>query len=168
MNWITKILAHEVWDVTIPDINRNWTGIIFHHTVHISDDDQGEYIEDLHLNGKREGYPAFRHGMGYHNLVNRSGNIEVGKRWLRQLYGAHCRTDKKSYNHDYIGVCLAGNLEVQETTKEQVDSLLKLLKALKYTTGRPHHFFKNTLCPGKNFPYEDVNKCLNEMKLRRK
>lgn len=162
MNWITKILAHEAWDVIIPEADRKWLGTTLHHTAYISDDDQGKYLEDLHLNGKREGYPPFKHGMGYHFVVNRGGSIQIGKRWRMQLHGAHTI----GYNQDYIGISLAGNLERQKPTGRQVINLLMLLEALKYSIAAPHSLFKNTLCPGKNFPLDDVFDCLNNMKIK--
>ena len=166
MSKIIKILAHEVWDVIVPDVDRKWTGLIFHHTAHDAQDDQGGYIDWLHKNGKREGYPVFKYGMGYHFTVNKSGSIEIGERWLLQLHGAHCRTNKQSWNFDYIGIALAGNLQHQRPTGRQIISLLSLIRNLKYHIGVIHSLLVPTKCPGRYFPINDVYDCLNFMKLR--
>jgi len=164
MSKIIKIQPFEVWDIVMNEAYRKWLGIIFHHTVAIMQEDQGEYIEDMHRGGKREGYPPFRYGMGYHFLVNKSGGIETGERWTKQLHGAHCI----GYNQDYIGIAVAGNLEHQRPTGRQLIALLELLKTLKFGIGMPHSLLVPTKCPGKYFPYDDVYEFLNYMKLKQK
>jgi hypothetical protein len=163
MGNIIKILSHEIRDVILPDKEREWTGIIFHHTaITTMQEDQGEYIEDLHLNGKREGYPPFKNGMGYHFLINGSGSIQIGIRWPRQIPGAHCI----GYNRKYIGVACAGDFEHQTVTGRQLTSLLSLIRNLKYSTGTIHSLLAPTKCPGRYFPIKDVHACLNFMKLK--
>jgi len=165
---IIKIQPFEAWNIIVGDVNRKWQGVIFHHTAHSAQEDQGGYIDWLHKNGKRQDYPAFRNGMGYHFLVNKSGSVEVGIRWPRQIHGAHCRTDKQSWNFDYIGIALAGNLEHQRVTGRQLTALLSLLRNLNYGIGMPHSLLVPTLCPGRYFPYDDVYECINYMKLKEK
>lgn len=159
MKKIVKILPHEVWDV-IELQPRAWKGLIFHHSAIEGAADQGELVDNLHREGRRSGYPPFKNGMGYHLIFNPSGTIEVGERWLRQLHGAHCRTAEESWNHDYLGLCFAGNLDVQKPTEAQVKNFLETLKYLGYSFGAPHYLFKPTACPGKYFPLDEAFRTL--------
>ena len=164
MNKIFKILPAEAWDIITSPYKTNWKGVIFHHTAYSNDEDQGDFVEDLHGGGKRTGYPAFKHGMGYHFLINRSGSIQIGKRWPSQLQGAHCIGKNKTY----IGACLAGNFMYDEPTEDQIDSTVKLLFYLGEKATYIHSRFSDTLCPGKNFPFMRINEMYLNLRMENK
>ena len=75
----------------------------------------------------------------------------------------------KGYNKKSIGVCLEGNFEEEYLTDEQIEALKKLsiYICLKYNIKDilPHKELGNTLCPGKNFPLEEIkNDIIKELK----
>ncbi len=156
-NNVMAILAHEVDDIVVSEMRRKWKGIVFHHSAYTGEKDQGTIINRWH---KDKGWK----GIGYHFVVNRSGVIEATFRWWRQLSGAHC----KGYNSDYVGICLAGNFEMQFPTQNQVGNFKRLLSALGLVIGIPHFLLHNTLCPGKNFPYNEAYEILNYSKIKRR
>ena len=134
---------------------RDWKFITIHHTVHdVSDSSKhwGKEIDNDHRSGKRRGYPKFRNGMGYHILINPDGVIEVGDRYIKQIYGAHNRTAKKSYNRISLGIAFVGNFSTpgnwptvaQRSSYDFIKSSFPQLKAY------PHNAFKATECPGNN------------------
>lgn len=149
MSKIFKILPGEVWDIITSPYKTDWKGIIFHHTAFYSRTAQGEFIEHMHGEGGRVGYPAFRYGMGYHFLVNWDGTIEVGQRWPRQIHGAHCLGKNKTH----IGMAFAGNLMLNELSDKQINSAVNLLFYIGRMVTDVHSSFSDTLCPGKNFPF---------------
>lgn len=71
-------------------------------------------------------------GCGYHYIIKRDGNVEKGRE--DGVAGAHC----KGYNHDSIGVALAGgkgddNTPEANFTASQWKSLEDLCTNLKWT-----------------------------------
>lgn len=93
-------------------------------------------------------------GIGYHYFISKDGIIYEGR--PENAEGAH--TIGK--NRSSIGICVEGNLEEEEITTEQVKALedLAVYICLKYDIKEiaGHRDFSNTLCPGKNFPLEDI------------
>ena len=67
-------------------------------------------------------------GIGYNWFIEKDGRIVKGRDETK--VGAHT----KGYNDKSIGVCLAGNFDLTTPTKEQTESLKKLLneKILQY------------------------------------
>ncbi len=145
---------------------------------------QWRYIV-LHHSGTREGSAArfdiFHHevrkwenGLGYHFVIGNGtdsgdGEIEVGKRWMKQLPGAHA--GKSLYNLQGIGICLVGDFEGEgKPTRRQIKSLIKILHYLSEKYDIPtssillHKEVRVTACPGKNFPYGKVMKKLAHLK----
>lgn len=158
MGKILTVMACALPEIVAVPVRADWKGVIFHHSATPKEENQGDYLEWLHLTGHREGYPAFKNGMGYHILINRTGHIQIGKRWIGQMYGAHC----VGFNHDHIGVCLAGNLMVQEPTEPQLKSLESVFRILRIPDWQPHRSFKATLCPGTNAPYLLIKQLMEE------
>ena len=165
MGKIIKILPSEAWDIITSPYKTDWRGVIFHHTAYQSSGDQGEFIERAHLTGERgDGHPPFRYGMGYHFLVNRSGNIQVGQRWPRQIHGAHCL----GKNRTHIGMSFAGHLMVEKPTAAQIKSAVQLLFYLGHRLWHLHLEFSNTLCPGNNFNLMELKDALLVMRVENK
>jgi len=79
--------------------------------------------------------------LGYHFVINNGhggadGKIEVGSRWTKQKWGAHCGgTPNNEYNDYGIGICLVGNFQTRLPSGVQMASLRKLVRFL---VGRYH------------------------------
>jgi hypothetical protein len=147
---IKQIKPEEINAVIESDKPFCYDMIILHHTAEIVDANHdglyGEEIDRMQRAGEREGYPKFVNGMGYHFLINPGGQIEIGDRWIHQIYGAHCV--EKGMNHHAVGICMVGNFDKTLPTKEQLESLGQLLCFLKPAPVMPHRAYKNTDCPG--------------------
>ena len=120
--------------------------IILHHMAGF-----GTYkdIHSLHLSN---GYV----GAGYHFFVSKDGKIYS----LRPIdkVGAHT----KGVNITSVGVCFEGNFEKGKMSDLQINAGKELIKYLKdlYVNAKvkKHSDFNPTLCPGKNFPFDEIKK----------
>ncbi len=100
--------------------------------------------------------------LGYHFVIgNGSGSgdgaIEIGTRWYKQKWGAHCgHTPNNEYNEFGIGICLVGNFNRQMPSQAQLDSLRRLTVYLAHKFQIPPQRIighrqapgANTECPG--------------------
>lgn len=100
--------------------------IVIHHTAvsREKNDFQFEAVRDYH---KRKGWGE----IGYHYFIEPDGTIKRGREDDQQ--GAHVKED--NINTRSIGVCLAGNFDKEEPTKEQTESLRDLIFALRRMYG---------------------------------
>lgn len=120
---------------------------ILHHTADASGGDQIARVNEYH---------RIRFGMlsrlgyyvGYHYLIERTG--EVIKTREHDEEGAHTR----GKNTESIGICLAGNFDLERPTEAQMNALDKLLGSLairysvsEYTLAH-HSDYADTHCPG--------------------
>lgn len=130
--------------------------IIIHHSAFFQTTDLQtacKHIEQAHLN---RGYSA----IGYHFLIGKDGDIAYGR--PINYMGAHC----KGFNNYSIGICLIGDFENESPTNEQYQSIARLILHLKRYFISPkaeifgHSDFNATLCPGKNFSFDKLNKYL--------
>lgn len=119
--------------------------LIFHHSAIKAI--TVEKIDELH---KAKGWQ----GIGYHYFISKDGTIYEGR--PEGAEGAH--TIGK--NSESIGICVEGNLEEEEITLNQIVSIenLSLYLCLEYDINDilQHKDFANTLCPGKNFPIDEI------------
>lgn len=139
----------------------------------------------LHHSGTRRGnariYDAdhrrrgMENGLAYHFIIGNGvdsddGQIEVGRRWLRQIKGGHLRPslrEKEGVTHAgeemnelSIGICFVGNFNTERPTKKQLAAALELISYLRDHCGRPaSRIFthtemhpQHTECPGRLFP----------------
>ena len=135
------------------DLNQvDFIGI--HHTS-VEHNQDVETIHNFHFN--TNGWLA----IGYHFYIMQGGEIYEGRPLNKR--GAHIRGE----NHRSIGVCVAGNFDVQDIIKdfpEQYQSLVKLLRWLKseypHANIKPHTHFSGKTCPGSNFP---MDKLINDV-----
>lgn len=135
-----------------------WRYIVIHHTA--TDQGDATYIDRLH---QRRGWS---NGLGYHFLIDngtlghRVGEVEVGKRWFRQMDGAHA--NKSNMNHIGIGIALVGNFSEASVSEEQLRSLAQLVRTLMRQYHIParnilgHRMVPGaaTECPGTRFPWD--------------
>ncbi|MGD7652371.1 MAG: N-acetylmuramoyl-L-alanine amidase [Verrucomicrobiales bacterium] len=110
---------------------------------------------------------GMKNGLAYHFVIgngrdSRDGQIEIGRRWTKQLHGGH--VSRWEYNNHGIGICLVGNFEKQRPTRKQMDSLKSLIRYLgdDLLGGRydflVHKEINPTLCPGRNFPTREMHR----------
>ncbi len=134
-------------------LRRSTNRVIVHHSA--SSDVSAATIHGWHLN---QGWS----GIGYHFVIRRNGNIERG----RDLSAIGSHSGPKG-NGDSVGVCLTGNFEIDKPTAAQINSLVWLIT--RYLEPRygslqvvGHSDVMATACPGKNFPWADLKRRLEE------
>lgn len=131
--------------------NREVTdGIVVHHTgmvdkdgTEIDRDVTAEEVHEWHLNN---GWA----GIGYHYVIRKDGTIERGR--PEEAVGAHA----EGHNWHTIGIHVSGTFNDHTPTKEQVESLARLVAdicnryelSIAVTCG--HQYLCSTDCPGTN------------------
>jgi N-acetyl-anhydromuramyl-L-alanine amidase AmpD len=127
--------------------------VILHHSA--SPDVPASTIHGWHLGQKWA-------GIGYHFVIRAGGAIERGRpEWA---IGSHSGPDG---NGDSIGVVLTGNFETGKPTAAQIESLVWLLKDYLQPKYGPltvigHKDVMATACPGRNFPWDELRKRLED------
>ncbi|HHT9155361.1 MAG TPA: N-acetylmuramoyl-L-alanine amidase, partial [Candidatus Tripitaka sp. YC43] len=147
-----------------PEATENhWRYIVLHHSA--THEGSAARFDTFHREVR-----GWENGLGYHFVIgngtdSRDGEIEVGKRWKKQLSGAHAGDSR--YNRMGIGICLVGNFEEGDRpTRRQMKSLINIIRYLSQRYDIPrssiilHKDVHDTACPGKNFPYKKVMKSL--------
>lgn len=140
-----------------------WTHLVIHH----SGIEAGN-AKSYDGGHRRRG---MENGLAYHFVIGNGrdsgdGQIEVGSRWNRQLFGGHVRN--AAMNQHGIGICLVGNFEKRAPGARQLASLHALLRHFR-TGGLPggktpqvtvHRWVdrNHTVCPGRRFPYADLTR----------
>ncbi|TYO95129.1 trypsin-like peptidase domain-containing protein [Desulfallas thermosapovorans] len=99
-------------------------------------------------------------GIGYHYIIRADGTAEEGRpHWAE---GAHVL----GKNGVSLGICLTGSFEHHRPTTAQVDSLVRLVKSLQqlYPDANivGHKHLIATACPGRLFPWDVLQKRLQE------
>ena len=142
-----------------------WKYIIVHHSATSVGSAKG--MDTYHREKRR-----MENGLAYHFVIGngrgmKDGEVAVGNRWTRQLQGGHLSSEK--LNEVSIGICLVGNFNETQPTRDQLDSLESLLEELMDRCNVPESAIKthkqiqpgHTECPGKRFNLETVKKRLN-------
>jgi hypothetical protein len=90
--------------------------------------------------------------IGYHYLIEPNGKVEKGRK--DNEVGAQCLA--AGMNTKSLGICLAGNLDNEEPTQQQIFALRDLLQTLVFRYAIPvenvlghKETGAKTLCPGK-------------------
>ncbi|MCK4454516.1 N-acetylmuramoyl-L-alanine amidase [Candidatus Parcubacteria bacterium] len=116
--------------------------IIIHHSA-VSREKNSEQFKAINNYHKRKGWGM----IGYHFLIEPNGRIRVGR--SESQSGAHCI----GRNYDSLGICLTGNFDIEDPTKEQEKSLkillMDLLKGYKGAEIKYHRDFAVKTCPGR-------------------
>jgi N-acetylmuramoyl-L-alanine amidase len=154
-----SLLAHDAaWEPQATE--RPWRWIVIHHSA--TDAGSAAAFDAFHRNGRRWDE------LGYHFVIGNGGGsgdglVEVGSRWPKQKWGAHCRVgDNEEYNYFGIGICLVGNFDKRRPSEAQMQSLARLVAYLAarykidecHTIG--HGSVGDTRCPGRSFPMNDL------------
>mgnify|MGYP001573671679 CR=1 FL=1 len=122
--------------------------IIWHHSADASTVSQTVKINEYH---KSLNFPRSTLGYygGYHYLIEKDGSVFQ----YRQNYeiGAH----DKDENVNSIGICLAGNFNIELPTKAQEIAIADLIEKIKtrynifFGRIEPHRWGDSTDCPGR-------------------
>lgn len=140
---------------------NNWRYIVIHHSA--THEGCAKDFDSYHRNRR-----GWENGLGYHFVIGNGthsgdGEIEVGKRWRRQLNGAHA--GDTYFNRLGIGICLVGNFEEGKgPTSRQFESLVRIIRYLSKRYDIPSSKIiphkevleNHTACPGKNFPHDKL------------
>ena len=131
---------------------RPWRWIVVHHSA--SDVGSAAIFDRCH---RARGWDE----LGYHFVITNGrggadGTVEVGSRWGKQKWGAHCKTPGNDYNDYGIGVCLVGDFSDALPSRAQMASLRRLVMFLtqRYdipasnVIGHRDAPHTNTECPG--------------------
>lgn len=95
-------------------------------------------------------------GIGYHYYIRKNGEVYRGRpEWA---VGAHA----VGHNDRSIGVCCEGNFMVETMSETQLVSVKALLRDITERLGaltlKRHKDVNSTDCPGKNYPWEAVQR----------
>lgn len=119
--------------------------IVYHHTA--DNNMTHQKIDEIH---KGRGWS----GIGYHFYIRKDGMIYRGR--PENSVGAHA----PGVNSRAFGIAVEGNLNSENLTQSQMSSIIELSKYLieKYNIKdlKRHKDVRNTECPGKNFPFEEI------------
>ncbi|HUU23546.1 MAG TPA: peptidoglycan recognition family protein [Phycisphaerae bacterium] len=105
---------------------RQWKWIVLHHSA--SDGGSAELFDQWH---RQRGWDE----LGYHFVITNGhgggdGRVEVGGRWTKQKWGAHCKVPGNAYNDQGIGICLVGDFQDHPPSAAQLASLGRLVEFL--------------------------------------
>lgn len=126
------------------------TFAILHHTADTSSGKQLAKVNEYHKL-RFEMYSSLGYWVGYHIFIEKDGEITKTRAYFEE--GAHT----KGHNKEAIGICLAGNFDLEAPTLAQLNSLTLIhdeLKIYHKTDDFPlkYHFnFSDTHCPGHYF-----------------
>ncbi len=131
---------------------RPWRWIVVHHSA--SESGSAATFDKWH---RARGWDE----LGYHFVIDNGrggpdGLVEVGARWRKQKWGAHCKTPDNRYNDFGIGICLVGDFTKAPPTPAQLASLRTLVAVLSdrfsipsaRVIGHGQAPGVNTACPG--------------------
>ena len=133
--------------------SRQWKWIVIHHSA--TPEGGAARFDKEHRN---QGWDE----LGYHFVIGngsdtRDGQVEVGPRWTRQKHGAHAKTPDNRFNDYGIGVCVVGNFETGQPSRQQMQSLATVVAYLMQRHNIPPERVighddtgRSTACPGHN------------------
>lgn len=162
--FLTKSIRYEI--DRAPVLQHRWRYIV----VHNSGTRQGnaKAFDYYHLHVRK-----MPNGLAYHFVIGNGtstgdGEIEIGNRWKRQINGGHVHSDY--LNNIALGICLVGDFNRDQPSKNQLDSCEELIRYLRQRVGKidrkwaivkPHKEINPprwpTDCPGDRFPYNWIH-----------
>ena len=127
----------------------NIKSIILHHLAYFFA--EPETIHQWHLDN---GWS----GAGYNFYVRKSGEVI-------ELRGFHKGAHTKGYNSQSLGIAFEGDFDKEFMQEKQLQAGIKLIKMIREILGgeipvKGHKDYNNTLCPGKYFSMDEINKRL--------
>jgi len=146
---------------------RNIKYIILHHSGTDVVGDGSALADAIMINHRKKWVASFPdYVCDYHYMIGPTGKIFTGQK--EELPGWHATNYK--VNLESLGVCFLGNFEKMVMSKEQFEAGVSLIKSLVLKYGiKSENVLRHkdvvsdqtglrnsTLCPGKNFPYENI------------
>ena len=144
---------------------RDWEYIVVHHS---GTSGGSAKVFDYYHSHER----GMENGLAYHFVIGNGtdsgdGQIEVGRRWLKQLQGGHLASE--SLNEISIGICLVGDFSHNRLGPRQTAALVELVKYLRRLMPdrrlkfRLHREINTrpTECPGRLFPSAAIHEILD-------
>ena len=154
---------------SVPVERRRWKYIVIHHSG--TKEGNARLFDYYHRRVR-----GMENGLAYHFVIGNGvdsgdGEIEAGPRWMRQIKGGHVK--EEAMNKVALGICLVGNFEEGRPSKNQILSILELIRYLNSRCGMPYpkvyvHREINarpTACPGEKFPIKEIREILKESPL---
>ena len=145
---------------TLKITRGRWQWIVAHHSA-IREGNAAIYDRAHRARG-------MENGLAYHFVIGNGrdsgdGEIEIGRRWVKQLQGGHVHRDE--INQVGIGICLVGNFEQTQPTPKQLLAFRELVDFLRTdVAGKQVRFAGHreidpgrTACPGRNFPLAQMH-----------
>lgn len=136
-----------------PTLRKSTQYIILHHRAGIGD------IDGMHKQHLHQGYA----GIGYHFYIRKDGSVYRGR--PLNTVGAHTT----NYNSASIGICFEGNFESEIMPDKQIKSGQELISYIKKiypsVSIKKHKDLYNTVCPGRNFPFDKIIEEVNMKEL---
>lgn len=135
---------------------NNPKNLIIHHTA-VSRTKNAHQFEATDNYHKSKGWGQ----IGYHYLIEPDGTVMQGRK--ENETGAH--TSQLNMNFFSLGICLTGDFDTEEPTKEQCESLLLLIqkKQREYAIPEnhvvPHRKYAPKSCWGKLLPDDILGYC---------
>ena len=130
-------------------INNDVKYIVIHHTA------SNATLEQIQQHALNIGWL----GAGYNEFIDKQGKRTIVR---GNKVGAHTL----GYNEISYGIALQGNMENEEPTKKQWETLIEAVKEAKekYKNAEivGHRDLTNTLCPGRNISIEKLKRDINE------
>ncbi len=123
------------------------SSIIWHHSADLSTGHQAIRINEYHKE-KGFGQSSLGYYGGYHILIEKDGTTFR----FRNDNEIGCHTF--NHNQNTLGICLAGNFDIEVPTQAQHEALHGQLDKWMVLYGIPreqiwpHRRFRNTACPG--------------------
>jgi len=109
----------------VPSVHeRPWRWIVVHHSA--TDVGSADIFDRAH---RARGWDE----LGYHFVITNGhggadGQVQVGSRWVKQKWGAHCGgTPNNEYNNFGIGVCVVGDCTSELPSPAQLAALTRLV-----------------------------------------
>ena len=149
---------------------RDWEYIVVHHS---GTSGGSAKVFDYYHSQER----GMENGLAYHFVIGNGtdsgdGQIEVGRRWLKQLQGGHLASE--SLNEIAIGICLVGDFSRSRLGPRQTAALIELVKYLRQMMPNRELKFRlhreintrPTECPGRLFPASAIHELLDPPNLR--
>lgn len=101
--------------------------LIIHHSITPRDLEIAKTETSINRNHKDRGFPKSSLGfyVGYHYMIFGSGELRQYRQENEQ--GAH--TKEQGMNFKSLGICLIGDFDKEEPSKEQIETLTQLLTA---------------------------------------
>jgi len=168
-DWKFVEAARRQIDAPMDDL-RDWEYIVVHHS---GTSGGSAKVFDYYHSQER----GMENGLAYHFVIGNGtdsgdGQIEVGRRWLKQLQGGHLASE--SLNEISIGICLVGDFSRSRVGPRQTAALIELVKYLRQRMPNRELKFRlhreintrPTECPGRLFPAQAIHELLDQPSLR--